>query len=82
MLYCIEMIGCINLQTMNCLIEKYLNLTGHVFIKVLSMKQVHIYKCFIEFSKLCIPNKRIVVQEDDKPWYYLELGEIQGKETG
>ena len=24
---------------------------------------------FIEFAKLCIPNKTIVVREDDKPWY-------------
>ena len=33
-----------------------------------------IYKCFfIEFAKLCIPNKTIVVREDDKPWYDSEI---------
>ena len=28
---------------------------------------------FIEFAKLCIPNKTIVVREDDKPWYDSEI---------
>ena len=28
---------------------------------------------FIEFAKLCIPNKSIVVREDDKPWYDSEI---------
>ena len=28
---------------------------------------------FIEFAKLCIPNKTIVVGEDDKPWYDSEI---------
>ena len=42
----LEMFGCINLQTMNCLIEKYLNLPGQVFIKVLTMKQVHYLQMF------------------------------------
>ena len=28
---------------------------------------------FIEFAKLCIPKKTIVVREDDKPWYDSEI---------
>ena len=28
---------------------------------------------FIEFAKLCIPNKTIIVRGDDKPWYDSEL---------
>ena len=28
---------------------------------------------FIEFAKLCIPSKTIVVREDDKPWYDSEI---------
>ena len=28
---------------------------------------------FIEFAKLCIPNKTIIVREGDKPWYDSEL---------
>ena len=28
---------------------------------------------FIEFAKLCIPNKTIVVREDNKPWYDSEI---------
>ena len=28
---------------------------------------------YIEFAKLCIPSKTIVVQEDDKPWYDSEI---------
>ena len=28
---------------------------------------------FIAFAKLCIPNKTIVVREDDKPWYDSEI---------
>ena len=28
---------------------------------------------FIEFAKLCIPNKTIVVRKDDKPWYDSEI---------
>ena len=36
---------------------------------------------FIEFAKLCIPSKTIVVREDGKPWYDSEKGGIQGKET-
>ena len=28
---------------------------------------------FIKFAKLCIPNKTIVVREDDKPWYDSEI---------
>ena len=28
---------------------------------------------FIEFAKLCIPSKSIVVREDDKPWYDSEI---------
>ena len=28
---------------------------------------------FIEFGKLCIPSKTIVVREDDKPWYDTEI---------
>ena len=41
------------------------------------MKQVHylqMFFFFIEFAKLCIPNKTIVVREDDKPWYDSEIG--------
>ena len=38
------------------------------------MKQVHYLQIvFIEFAKLCIPNKTIVVREDDKPWYDSEI---------
>ena len=55
-----EMSGCINLQTMNCLIGKYLNLTGHVVIKVLSMKQVHYLQMFL----LNLPTK--IVSEYDQ----------------
>ena len=28
---------------------------------------------FIEFAKLCIPSKTIVVRENDKPWYDSEI---------
>ena len=28
---------------------------------------------FIEFAKLCISNKTVVVREDDKPWYDSEI---------
>ena len=28
---------------------------------------------FIEFAKLCIPSKTIVVREDNKPWYDSEI---------
>ena len=28
---------------------------------------------FIEFAKLCIPSKTIVVREDDKAWYDSEI---------
>ena len=38
------------------------------------MKQVHYLQIFfIEFAKLYIPNKTIVVREDDKPWYDSEI---------
>ena len=38
------------------------------------MKQVHYLQIFfIEFPKLCIPSKTIVVPEDDKPWYDSEI---------
>ena len=30
-------------------------------------------KVCIEFAKLCIPNKTIVVREDDRPWYDSEI---------
>ena len=36
---------------------------------------------FIEFAKLYIPNKTIVVQEDDKPWYDSEIRRNSRKET-
>ena len=56
------------------LFKKYLNLTGHVFIKVLSLKQVHYLQMFfIEFAKSCIPNETIVVRVDDRPWYGSEI---------
>ena len=42
----LEMFKCINLQNMNCLKEQYLNLTGHVFIKVLSVKKVPYLQVF------------------------------------
>ena len=28
---------------------------------------------FTDFAKFCIPNKTIVVREDDKPWYDFEI---------
>ena len=38
------------------------------------MKQVHYLQIFfIEFAKLCIPSKTIVVREDGKPWYDSEI---------
>ena len=38
------------------------------------MKQVHYLQIFfIEFAKLCVPSKAIVVREDDKPWYDSEI---------
>ena len=62
------------MQIMNCSIKKYLILIGHFFTKVLSMKQVHYLQIFfIEFAKLCIPSKTIVVREDDKLWYDSEI---------
>ena len=42
-----EMYGYIKMQIMNCSIKKYLILIGHVFIKVLSMKQVHYLQIFL-----------------------------------
>ena len=51
-----------------------LSLIGHVFMKVLLVKLVYYLQMFfIEFAKLCIPNKTIVVREDDKPWYDSEI---------
>ena len=37
----------IKMQIMNCSIKKYLILIGYVFIKVLSMKQVHYLQIFL-----------------------------------
>ena len=42
----LEMSGYIKMQIMNCLIKKYPILIGHVFIKVLSMKQLHYLQIF------------------------------------
>ena len=58
----LEMSGCLKMQILNCLI-KNLILIGHVFIKVLSMKQFIIYNIFNEFVKLCIPSKPIVARK-------------------
>ena len=52
--------------------KNFLSLIGHVFKKVLLsiVKLVYNLQMFfyIECAKLCIPNKTIVVREDDKPW--------------
>ena len=54
--------------------KKNLGLIGHVFKKVLLVKLVYYLQMFfIDFAKLCIPNKTIVVREDDKPWYDSEI---------
>ena len=46
------------------------------------MKQVHYLQIFfIEFPKLCIPSKTIVVPEDDKPWYDSEIRRNSRKGT-
>ena len=65
------------MQIMNCLIKKYPILIGHVLIKVLSFFQ----NIFIEFAKLCIPSKTIVVREDDKTWYVYDIRRNSRKET-
>ena len=46
------------------------------------MKLIRCSQIFsLEFYILCIPNKSIVVQEDDTTWKDSETGGIQGKET-
>ena len=47
MIHLLEMYGYIKLQIMNCSIKIYLILIGHVFIKVLSMKQVRYLQIFL-----------------------------------
>ena len=37
------------------------------------MKLVYYSNIFIEFAKVCIPNKAIEVRENDKPWYESKL---------
>ena len=70
----IEMSEYIRMQIMNCFIKSSPILTGHVFIKVVLMKLVHYSQFFfIEFAKLSIPFKILVVREDDKPRYDSEI---------
>ena len=42
-------------------------------LSILLVPQTTITNIFIEFAKLCIPSKTIVVREDDKPWYDSEI---------
>ena len=66
-----EMYGYINYELFNkkisnfdwsCLHQGTVNEASSLFTNI-----------FIEFAKLCIPSKTIVVQEDDKPWYDSEI---------
>ena len=47
MILLLEMYEYIKMQIMNCSIKEYLILIGHVFIKVLSVKQVHYLQIFL-----------------------------------
>ena len=70
----LEMSGCIKMPILNCLTKKLsefdwscphqgsVNEASSLFTNI-----------FIEFAKLCIPSKTIVVREDDKPWYDSEI---------
>ena len=54
MICLLEMYGYIKMQIMNCSIKTYLILIGHVFIKVLSMKQVHYLQIFLLSLLNCV----------------------------
>ena len=60
----LEMSGCIKMPILNCscLHQGSVNEASSLFTNI-----------FIEFAKLCIPSKTIVVREDDKPWYDSEI---------
>ena len=54
--------------------KNILSLIGHVFKQVLLVKLVYYLQMFsIEFAKMCIPNKTIVVKEYDKQWNDSEI---------
>ena len=54
---------------MNCSIKRISILIGHTVNEASSP----FTNIFIEFAKLCIPSKTIVVQKDHKPWYDSEI---------
>ena len=65
----LQMSEYLKMQIMNCLIQNPI-LIGHVFIKVLSMKQVHhLLKFSLKLLDFAFLVNQCVVREDDKQWY-------------
>ena len=79
----LEMSGWLKGQIMNCLI-KYISKFDWSFLHQVSVIWSYfiIYNIFIEFAKLWIPSKTIVVQEDDKPWNHSKIRRNSRKRNG
>ena len=68
------LLGCTNMLIMICLTKKI----SEFDLSCLRQGSVNeasslLTNIFIEFAKLCIPSKTIVVRENDKPWYDSEI---------
>ena len=62
------------MQIMNCSIKKISNFDWSCLHQGTVNEASSLFtNIFIEFAKLCIPCKTIVVREDDKPWYDSEI---------
>ena len=70
----LEMSGCIKMPILNCLTKK-LSEFDWSYLHQGSVNEASslFTNIFIEFAKLCIPSKTIVVCGDDKPWYDSEI---------
>ena len=69
-----EMYGYIKMQIMNCSIKKISDFDWLCLHQGTVNEASSLFtNIFIEFAKLCIPSKTIVVREDDKPWYDSEI---------
>ena len=62
------------MQIMNCSIKKISDFDWSCLHQGTVNEASSLFtNIFIEFAKLCIPSKTIVVREDDKPWYDSEI---------
>ena len=62
------------MQIMNCLIKKLSDFYRSCLHQGSGNEACSLFtNIFIEFAKLSVPSKTIVVREDDKPWYDTEI---------